>query len=143
MQAPHDTVRDAVLHRLDLLDQAAGDADPNTLLPLARTEINRLADSWRRLLTVHRRDQEGRCLACPTGTRGRWPCQVWRMAHQQLIGEGLPHGKRTRPLRNPFSRITRTIAARRAAGELAETPAEITSRIPPIRAGLPAPRRRP
>jgi hypothetical protein len=65
------------------------------------------------------------------------------MAHQQLIGEGLPHGKRTRPLRNPFSRITRTIAARRAAGELAETPAEITSRIPPIRAGLPAPRRRP
>jgi hypothetical protein len=110
----HERVRDAVLHRLEILDRAAGHADANTLLPLARTEIHRLADSWRLLLTEHQRDEEGRCQACPTGTRGRWPCQIWRMAHEQLIGEGLPHRQRTRPLRNPLGRISRTIAARRA-----------------------------
>src|SRR5919198_55679 len=72
----HDTIRDAVLKRLEMLD-AAADAEPSTLLPLARTEINRIAEGWRLLLTVHQRDEEGRCRACPTGIRGRrWPCQV-------------------------------------------------------------------
>jgi hypothetical protein len=139
----HERVRDAVLHRLEILDRAAGHADANTLLPLARTEIHRLADSWRLLLTEHQRDEEGRCRACPTGTRGRWPCQIWRMAHEQLIGEGLPHRQRTRPLRNPLGRISRTIAARRAAEaeKHPESPSEITARIPAIRPSLPGPRR--
>jgi hypothetical protein len=93
-------VRDAVLRRLDLLDRAAGHADPRTLLPLARVEINRLAGSWRRLLTLHQRDEEGRCRACPGGLRARrWPCQVWLAAHEQLIGEGAPNRRRTRVLR--------------------------------------------
>ena len=88
-------------------------------------------------------NEEGRCRACPTGTRGRWPCQIWRMAHEQLIGEGLPHRARTRPLRNPLGRISRTIAARRAAEaeKHPESPSEITTRIPAIRPSLPGPRR--
>jgi hypothetical protein len=94
----HDTMRDAVLSRLDHLDRTAGgDSDP--LLQLARTEINRLADSWRELLTVHRRDDHNRCLVCPPGRRSRrWPCRIWRMAYKQLLGESPPHRRRTKPL---------------------------------------------
>jgi hypothetical protein len=108
-RAMHDPLRDAVLRRLDLLDRAAGIADPRTLLPLARTEINRLADGWRLLLTAHRCDEDGRCHACPTGTRGRWPCQIWRAAHEQLIGEGVPHRRRTRPLHHSIGRLARAV----------------------------------
>jgi hypothetical protein len=111
----HDTMRDAVLNRLELLDDAAGQADPGALIALARTEINRLAAGWRLLLTAHRYDDEGRCAGCPTGTRTRWPCQVWKTAHEQLIGEGVSHRRRTHPLRNPIGRLARTVAARRAA----------------------------
>ena len=111
---PHDMIRDAVLGRLDLLDQAAGQAEPSTLLPLARTEISRLADGWRLLLTTHGCDDEGRCQACPTVLRPRrWPCQVWRMAHEQLIGEGSAHRDRSGPLRNPFGRRDRAAHRRR------------------------------
>jgi hypothetical protein len=98
-----DSVRRAVLRRLDQVDQAAGQAEPAALLPLARTELRRLADGWRLLLTTHRPAPDGRCEACPQGLRARrWPCQVWRSAHEQLIGEGLPHRARAHPLRNPF-----------------------------------------
>jgi hypothetical protein len=136
-QGAHDSVRDAVLRRLDLLDRAAGDADPRTLLPLARTEINRLADGWRLLLTVHRCDEEGRCQACPAGIRARrWPCPVWLMAHEQLIGEGVPHRKRTRPLRSPFGRMSK---ARRPAPD---SDTETTVQFPPIRHPLPRQARR-
>ena len=114
----HDTIRHAVLQRLELLDRAAGDGDPGTLLPLARTEINRIAEGWRLLLTVHQCDEEGRCRACPTGIRGRrWPCQIWRTAYEQLIGDGLSHRARTKPRPNPFARMSRVIAgSRRLAG---------------------------
>ena len=102
----HEVVREAVLRRLDLLDNAAGSGDASTLLPLARTEINRLAEGWRLLLISHGQDEEGRCAACAAERRRgpRWPCPVWQTAHEQLIGEGLPHRERTRPLRNPFGR---------------------------------------
>lgn len=86
-----------------MLDRAAGQADPTTLLPLTRTELRRLADGWRLLLRTHHADPDGRCQACRHGRWARrWPCQVWRSAHEQLIGEGLPHRARTYPLRNPF-----------------------------------------
>ncbi len=102
-----DDTRRAVLARLAALDEVAGKADPSTLLPLARTELRRLADGWRRLLTAHRMDEGGRCTTCRTGVRARrWPCQVWRAAHEQLIGEGLPHRQRAHPLRNPFTRTS-------------------------------------
>ncbi|HEU5473794.1 MAG TPA: hypothetical protein VFV67_24380 [Actinophytocola sp.] len=103
-----EPVRDAVLCWLDGLDRTVGHDDPSTLLPLARREINRMAEGWRLLLTVHQRDEDGRCGACPAGVRGRWPCQVWRMAHEQLIGEGVPRARRTGPL----GRLARVLGGR-------------------------------
>jgi hypothetical protein len=106
MASTMDDTRRAVLNRLAAVDQVAGQGDPAKLLPLARTELCRLAESWRRLLTAHRPDPDGRCAGCRHGIRARrWPCQVWRSAHEQLIGEGVPHRRRTHPLRNPFSRL--------------------------------------
>lgn len=102
-----DDPRRAVLNFLAAVDRAADQTDPAKLLPLARTELRRLADSWRRLLTAHRADENGRCATCRTGSRARrWPCQVWRAAHEQLIGEGVPHRRRLHPLRSPFARLT-------------------------------------
>jgi hypothetical protein len=91
-------LRAAVLRRLELLDRVAARGDSQTLLPLARTELNRLADGWRLLLEVHRPDENGRCVACPHRMRGRrWPCQVWRLAHRHLIGDGQERSERHRP----------------------------------------------
>jgi hypothetical protein len=110
-----ESLRKAVLHRLSALDEAAEQGDAGALLPLARTEIHRLTDGWRLLLTGHQPDDNGRCTACRGWPRHRrWPCRVWVMAHQHLIGEGLPHRERRIPLRNPLSRW-RT-AADRATG---------------------------
>ncbi len=101
---PMDDTRRAVLSRLDTLDRVAGQADPSTLLPLARTELRRLADGWRRLLTAHCAGPDGRCAGCRQGIRARrWPCHVWRSAHEQLIGDGASHHHRHRVLRNPFT----------------------------------------
>lgn len=101
-----DDTRTAVLKRLDAVDRMAGQSDPAKLLPLARNELRRLAEGWRRLLAAHRAGPDGRCEACRTRIRARrWPCQVWRAAHEQLIGEGVPHRRRTHPLRNPFARL--------------------------------------
>lgn len=100
-----DDTRRAVLSRLDAVDRVAVQADPSTLLPLARTELRRLTDGWRRLLTTHSAAPEGHCEGCRPGIRSRrWPCQVWRAAHDQLIGDGEQHRHRLRPLRNPFTR---------------------------------------
>ena len=102
-----DDTRRAVLNRLAAVDKAAGQGDPAKLLPLARAELRRLADGWRRLLSTHDADPDGRCAGCRSGGRARrWPCQVWRAAHEHLIDEGVPHRRRTHPLRNPFSRLT-------------------------------------
>ncbi|WP_235921297.1 hypothetical protein [Lentzea tibetensis] len=119
------TLRDAVLQRLALLDKVAEHGEAEALVPLARAEIHRLADGWRLLLTVHQPDDDGRCKACPGWLRRRkWPCQVWNMAHQHLIGEGVQHRDRRRPLRNPFTRsgVTSEVPA--------ETPAELTTELP-------------
>jgi hypothetical protein len=134
-----ESLRAAVLRRLDLLDQVADEGDPATLLPLARSEISRLADGWRLLLTVHQPNPDGKCDACPRGWRGRrWPCQVWRMAHEHLIGEGVPHRERRRPLRNTLSRALRMSRERAVPPE---TLVERTTEIPRIHHT--DPRRRP
>lgn len=99
-----DDTRAAVLNRLAAVDKAASQTDPAKLLPVARTEIRHLADSWRRLLADHRADPDGRCEGCQVGHH-RWPCHVWRAAHEQLIGDGVSHRRRTYPLRNRFSRL--------------------------------------
>ncbi|UVS81665.1 hypothetical protein [Actinokineospora sp. UTMC 2448] len=89
-----EDMRAAVMRRLAMLDEAAVRADERTLLPLARSEISRLVDGWRLLLTVHQPDADGRCHACPAGLRARrWPCQVWRMAHHHLIGDAPSSGR--------------------------------------------------
>jgi hypothetical protein len=101
-----DDTRRAVLNRLDAVDEVAGQPDPAKVLPVARAELSRLADSWRRLLSAHRADPNGRCATCRSGSRAhRWPCQVWRAAHEQLVGDDVPHSRRTYPLRNPFTRL--------------------------------------
>jgi hypothetical protein len=87
---------------LTALEQIAeDDADLAADLPLARSELSRLADGWRLLLTVHSAGEDGRCRACPGWVRQhrRWPCPVWLMAHQHLLGE-LPSA-RPRPRRHP------------------------------------------
>jgi hypothetical protein len=102
-----DDTRRAVLNQLAALDDAASQGDPAKLLPLARAELRRLADGWRRLLAAHHAGPDGRCEACRTGSRAkRWPCQVWRAAHEQLIGEDVPPRRRTYPLRNPFTSLS-------------------------------------
>ena len=94
------SLRQVVRSRLNELTEIARDADPDTLLPLARTEISRLAEGWRLLLAVHDPDENGRCRACPRRLwKQRWPCRVWRMAHDHLIGGGLPHNRRSRRIR--------------------------------------------
>ena len=118
-----EALRDAVLHRLALLDEVAEHGEAEAL---ARAEIHRLADGWRLLLTLHRPDEDGRCRSCPGWLRHRrWPCRVWTTAHRHLIGEGPPHRERCRPLRTPFTRSG-------VIGISAETPAEMTAepRVP-------------
>ncbi|HEX7308173.1 hypothetical protein [Lentzea sp.] len=129
-----EILRDAVLQRLALLDEAAERGGAEALVPLARAEIHRLADGWRLLLTVHQPDEDGRCRACPGWLRRRrWPCQVWNTAHQHLIGEGVLHRERRRPLRNPF---TRSGVVDIPAQAPPEGPAEMTTELP-ILAGDP------
>jgi hypothetical protein len=100
-----EALRKAVMQRLALLDKVAEQGEAESLVPLARSEIHRLADGWRLLLTVHHPDEDSRCRACPGWLRHRrWPCQIWTMAHQHLIGEGVAHRDRRKPLRNPFTR---------------------------------------
>lgn len=100
-----EALRRAVQERLDLVDQIAERGDPGALLPLARAELYRLAESWRQLLLVHQPNEDGRCLTCPPGLRRRrWPCQVWLTAHDHLIGEAPPTraGKAAVSPRGPF-----------------------------------------
>jgi hypothetical protein len=162
MTTVDDGMRRAVLRRLAALDQAAEQTNAGgALAPLARAELQRLADGWRLLLEVHTADEEGRCRACPGRLRKRrWPCKVWLLAHQHLIGVGTAppppqrggllglfrrggrhskhangapvHGVRTPPLP----------ATARRSMELppeipAEVPSEMTVRLPVVRAALP------
>ncbi|WP_235926392.1 hypothetical protein [Actinokineospora pegani] len=100
-------LRAAVLRGLAQWDEAADHSDAAALVPVARSGISRLAEGWRLLLSVHQPDEAGRCPVCPSsawrGRRGRrWPCPVWRMAHDQLIG-GLTEatgrrGRRRKPV---------------------------------------------
>jgi hypothetical protein len=90
-------MRAAVLRQLTMLDELARHGAPDSVEPVARTELHRLTDGLRLLLTVHEPGDDGRCQACPARLRRRrWPCRIWTMAYQHLIGEALP---RRRPLR--------------------------------------------
>ena len=95
-----DVLRARVLRRLAALTELAERGPAESLLPLAGTELNRLANGWRLLLTVHQPGPDRRCRACPGSLRRRrWPCRVWLLAYQHLIGERPP--RRSRRLRFP------------------------------------------
>lgn len=159
MSAVDDGMRRAVLRRLAALDHAAEQTNAGgTLAPLARAELQRLADGWRLLLEVHTADEDGRCRACPGRLRKRrWPCKVWLLAHQHLIGDGNATQPQRRGFRNPFRRSGRH--SKQADGTavqgvrtrpLADTgrlvaippevpsPAEMTVQLPAVRALPPA-----
>ena len=87
-----EALRNSVMRRLDMFDSLDGDR-PEHVLPQARTELYRLVQGWRLLLSVHQCDpaESGRhrhCAACPG--RRRWPCPVWLMAQRHLLGEDAP-----------------------------------------------------
>jgi hypothetical protein len=86
------SLRQIVLRRLAALERLAGHGDPGSLLPTARSELHRMAHSWRLLLTDHQPGPDGRCPACPPRglRRRRWPCRVWLLAHRVLFGEPMP-----------------------------------------------------
>lgn len=86
-----ESMRAEVLRQLAMLDDLAQHGEPDSLVPTARTELHRLTDGLRLLLTVHEPGDDGRCRACPARLRRRrWPCHVWTMAYQHLIGEAPP-----------------------------------------------------
>lgn len=100
--------RRVVLERLTGL---GGDVQTGTApwAPLARTQLRRIVEGWRNLLTGHQPDSNGRCTECSGWLRRRkWPCQVWISVHQQLIGESqaeessaaAPRGGPARPQRD-------------------------------------------
>ncbi|HWC81094.1 MAG TPA: hypothetical protein VG756_14165 [Pseudonocardiaceae bacterium] len=109
MRAPDQSLREAVLRRLTVLDRIAESGEPDEkLIPLARAELTRLTDGWRLLLAVHRPERGGSCAACPrswrhwpsvrgltrSGWRRRWPCRVWLMAYEHLVDDAIPHQRR-------------------------------------------------
>ncbi|WP_052395637.1 hypothetical protein [Kutzneria sp. 744] len=163
MSTVDDGMRRAVLRRLAALDQAAEQTNAGgTLAPLARAELQRLADGWRLLLEVHTADEDGRCRACPGRLRKRrWPCKVWLLAHQHLIGAGTPppqpqrsgmfggvfgglfrrNGRHSKQTNGGPVQGVRTpplpVAARRTMTLPPEVPAEMTVELPVVRHALP------
>lgn len=82
-----NTLNQAVFERLDYLDGLVDAADERSLSALADTEIVRLTDTVREILAQHDVDDHGRCRQCSGWFRHRrYPCSVWTVAHQQLIG---------------------------------------------------------
>ena len=83
-------LRNAVWERLNMLSDLGNRADDASLASVARTELPRLAECWRKMLQAHEPDERGDCPTCST----RWhrckaPCSVWQVAHEHLIAGGL------------------------------------------------------
>jgi hypothetical protein len=95
-------LRNAVWERLDMLADLADRADAQSLVSVARSELPRLTEGWRAMLSAHEPDERGDCPTCST----RWhrckaPCSVWQAAHEHLVAGGLAP---QRPLRRPWHR---------------------------------------
>lgn len=83
-------LRNAVWERLDALTELANQADAPSLLTVARSELPRLTEGWRTLLTAHESDERGNCRECSSRWRQRKaPCAVWRSAYEHLVTGGL------------------------------------------------------
>ncbi len=80
--------RRAVRERLRTLDGIAEHTGLDLPVPVARTQIRRITEGWRELLTEHEPDAMGRCPVCSGWWwRRKWPCQVWATAHYQLVND--------------------------------------------------------
>ncbi|ASO17718.1 hypothetical protein FHR81_003901 [Actinoalloteichus hoggarensis] len=83
-------LRTAVWERLDMLTRLAERADTSSLLSVARSELPRLTECWRELLSAHQPDNRGNCRECSTRWRQQQaPCEVWRAAYEHLVMGGL------------------------------------------------------
>ena len=79
-------VREAVFDRLDYLDQLVTQADVPSRAALAETEIARMTEAWRALLSEHQPDSHGRCRQCSRWRHPRaFPCAAWTIAHHHLV----------------------------------------------------------
>lgn len=79
-------LRQALMDRLDMLDELASHADGPSLASVARTELPRMTEGWRALLRAHEPNRKGNCPSCSTRWRPvKAPCTVWQAAHQHLI----------------------------------------------------------
>jgi hypothetical protein len=104
-------LREAVWERLDMLTELADRGDTSSLVSAARTELPRLADAWRSMLSAHEPDHRGDCPTCSTRWhRSKAPCSVWQAAHEHLVAGGLaelpepPEPRRRRAQRHSLSR---------------------------------------
>lgn len=83
-------LRSAVRERLDVLSELAGRGEAASLLSVAKTEIPRLVEGWRQLLTAHEADEKGNCPECSGRRRPQQaPCAVWRAAYDHLVAGAL------------------------------------------------------
>ncbi len=83
-------LRSAVRERLDVLTELANCADAPSLLSVARSELPRLTEGWRTLLTAHDADEKGNCPECSSRWRPqKAPCSVWRTAYEHLVAGAL------------------------------------------------------
>lgn len=102
-------LRTAVWERLDALTELANRADAPSPLSVARSEVPRLVEGWRTLLTAHASDAKGNCVLCSTRWRPRRaPCAVWHSAYEHLAAGALA----PRPARHQRpARESRPVAA--------------------------------
>lgn len=83
-------LRNAVWERLDVLTELANRADAPSLLAVARSELPRLTEGWRTLLSAHDADEKGNCPECSSRWRPcKAPCTVWRSAYEHLVSGAL------------------------------------------------------
>lgn len=107
-----ETLQQAVRERLDMLDELVGNADNESLLSLARSELPRLTHGWQVLLATHSSDPRGRCPECSTRWRPRAaPCTVWRAAHEHLVSTDPEDSKAASRMRPPASLLPGRVAA--------------------------------
>ncbi|TVT50637.1 hypothetical protein FNH05_15655 [Amycolatopsis rhizosphaerae] len=117
-------LRNAVWERLDMLADLANRADSESLVSVARSELPRLTEGWRAMLSAHEPDERGDCPTCST----RWhrckaPCSVWQVAHEHLVAGGLAP---QRVLRRPWRRNKSAMPSQSRGPK--PSPAETTGR---------------
>jgi hypothetical protein len=112
-------LRNAVWERLDMLADLANRADASSLVSVARSELPRLTEGWRAMLSAHEPDERGDCPTCST----RWhrckaPCTVWKVAHEHLVAGGLaPQQDLRRPWRRKSASVPSQTRGAKSAGE--------------------------